>query len=242
MTKFININYKQDFKDSSLEFFLSYKNKLISQDSISNVTKISLNNKSFFLKRYYKPGKRFYSKLSKFLPFVFSKAKREFRNLLFFANNGFNTPKIAYFAESKGCSSLVTEELNNSQNLYEYFSQNKVDKTNINYLFEFAKTLANLHNKNFIHRDYKLRNVILCDDNKLYLIDCPNGFECQSAVLLNKYIIRDLAIGYKDIRKVLPPKVQLALFKCYLQLAPKTKLDSNNKAKLQAVMGYYSNS
>lgn len=218
---------------------MNYKNDLISQDSISDVTKISLNNKNFFLKRYYKPGKRLYIKLSKFLPFVFSKAKREFRNLLFFSNNGFYTPKIAFFAEAKGRSCLVTEELQNSQNLYEYFTQHKVNKVNLKYLLEFAKILADLHSKNFIHRDYKLRNVILSEDKKLYLIDCPNGFECQSDFLLNKYIIRDLAIVYKDIRKVLPPKVQLELFKSYLKLSSKTKLNSSHKAKLQAIVGYY---
>lgn len=237
---FINVNYRDCFStDSGLDYFLNYAGDMhyLSQDSISDVAKITLSGQKFFLKRYQKPGKHLLRKLSRFTRYIQSRAAREFSNLLYFSNNGFNTPEVIFFAEHKGRSCLITKEIEDSYNLSEYYSKHKVNKTNFIYLLKFTEIIRALHKQGFIHRDYKLRNVLIDNNGKLYLIDCPSGFTDYSKIFFNRFVTHDFTVIYKDLKKVLSATQMLRLYKHYYEL-DNTKLTIFHKNNVSKIVNY----
>lgn len=248
--EFININYQKEFLHCRLEDLLALQGELLSKDSISDVIRTNLNNSNVIIKRYYKPSKNTFRSLAKYSNLVsqfVSKGSREFRNLLFFANNGFFTPEIIYFSQAKGQSCLVTKELLNSQDLSQFFKNHSINTQNFTYLLEFISIIKSLHDKGFIHRDFKLRNVILSEEKTLYLIDCPAGFIDYFSLFCGPFYHkvsiflkqRDLANIYKDLTKVLlTPRQLLKLYKHYYGLK-NGKLALEDKQNIHKIISYY---
>lgn len=247
--EFININYQKEFASSKLEDLFALEGELLSKDSISDVIKSTINNSNVIIKRYYKPGNnsiRLLAKYSQLISQLISKSSREFRNLLFFANNGFFTPEIIYYSQIRGKSCLVTKELINSEDLFKYFKKHKIDNQNFNYLLEFIAIIRKLHNMGFIHRDFKLRNVILSADKKLYLIDCPEGFVDYFSLLSGPFYSvvsrflrqRDLANVYNDLKKILTSRQLLTLYKYYCNQGNK-KLTLEDRQNIAYIINYY---
>lgn len=226
-----------------LDFYFNLKNPPISQNDISNVIKVNLDNQDYYIKRYYKPGKNF-------IRYLKPKGKAEYKNLLFFAKHNLNTIDVVDFLKSnllfdtRAC--LVTRSLENSCNLYEYYSNHKITKDNFVYLIEYIKILKKLHQElKFIHKDYKLRNVLLSKDKKLYLIDCPNGvclnlgmFNFIISPIFNRLILSNLAIVYKDLKKVLNRKYLIILYKNYFNLN-NLKLDKKHKKNISKIVNLF---
>lgn len=238
---FKNPKYGSLLNECDLAYFLNRSGEKVSSDSISEVIKTHYKGYDIFIKKYYKPGKSFIRKLSNFIPFIYSKGLSEYNNLSYFSHHDFLTPDILFFDEQKGQSCLVTLALSNSVDLSKYYSQFPPRFTsrhnNAYYLFDFAFLLAKLHKLGFIHRDYKLRNVLLSQDKKLYLIDCPNGFKKNRTLAKEHYITRDLAIVYKDLKKVLSKTQMLRLYKHYYNLLD--TFDEQSKHKIKQILRYY---
>jgi tRNA A-37 threonylcarbamoyl transferase component Bud32 len=240
--RFLNVKYKNKFETFGLSYYLKLKGKVLSQDSISKVVITQIQDTRILIKKYYKPGKSWHRKLARYFKFLYSKGAAEFSNLLFFANNNFNTPEIIYFNEDKGQSCLVTKEVENSHDLFHYYSSKKPNRTtkanNFRHLYRFIEVIQKLHSLNFIHRDYKLKNVLLSESAELYLIDCPNGFTCLFELALTKYKLRDLTIIYKDLKKLLTKTQLLCLYKYYYGITG-FKLDASHKANIKYIVNYY---
>lgn len=235
--------YINSLAKNSLEYYLDYNknSQIVSQDSISEVLRANLDciagydNYKVYIKKYYKPSKKWLRVLFSKFRLVKSRAKSEYENLSYFKTIGFNTPEILYFAESKGRACIITKELENSTDLFNYFSKNKINPQNFQYLIKYIEILKEIHCNNFIHRDYKLRNVLLSTDGELFLIDCPSGFKDYLGGLTNKFRLRDLAITYKDLRKILNRKQLLLLFKVYFNITS-LKLCKKNRIILENII------
>lgn len=230
-----------------LNYYFGLKAALISENDISNVIKVSLNNIDIYIKRYFKPGKTLYR-------YFKPKARVEYKNLLFFAENNFNAIEIICYLEKGYRSCIVTKSLENSSDLYQYFTNNKITKKNFNILIEYINILKRLHTElKFIHKDYKLRNVLLSEDHKLYLIDCPSGYSlnyCNNKLLniifqpfvnkfiLNRLILSNISIVYDDLRKILSVRQMLVLYKTYYNL--NNKLNKSDRKNISNIIAKYS--
>ncbi|MBP9721696.1 MAG: hypothetical protein KBD64_00900 [Gammaproteobacteria bacterium] len=236
------MQYPEQIKTLNIDYLFSLKNTPISQKSFSDVLDITIDNQSFIVKRYYKPGKKLWLRLFA----KRSKSHSEHNNLLFFAKHGIYTPEIVGLFRKQQRSCLVTKKLPNVYNLAEHFnihnSKNNINNYNLDILIRFTKILRQLHDLKFVHRDYKLRNVLLSEDHKLYLIDCPNGisfnfgkFSFIFNFLYKKLALRDLVIAYKDLRKVINPRQLIYLYKIYYNL---NKLDSQHKKHIKYLINH----
>ncbi len=242
--QFYNHHYKDLLSKYNLEYFFSLKNPPLSKKSFSDVINLNLDNHDIFIKRYYSYGK-------KLIYYFNPKSYAEYKNLNYFSNHGFNTPEIIAYLKKKNTSCIITKKLENSYNLYEYFIANSIrDKKHaikhpdFIYLIKYVETLKKLHDANFAHRDYKLRNVLLSQDKELYLIDCPNGINFNafpmnifSKCFAQKFILRDLILAYKSLKNFLNNKQILYLYK-YHYLKTKKLTMPNKKIALRIIKHY----
>lgn len=229
----------------SLEFFFNCSGTLISSDRISNVISLNLDGNNVYVKRYYQPGKKLYRKLLQLIKFIPSKAKKEVSNLLFFTRLGLNTPEILYYSEYRNKACIVTKEVYHSTDLFKYFTNNAINHAGLTYLMNCAQILSKLHAENFIHRDYKPRNVLLNDQQELLLIDCPNGFKFNALIaalspgLLQRLKMRDIALFYRDIKHLLSARQGLKLYRKYFNLDHKRfKLNDEHKKNISFILNY----
>lgn len=203
----------------SLRSVFELQGELISKDKISDVIKVALNGKNYYVKRYHKPRSK------KAGWFKRSRVRAEWENLLFFASLGIPTPGlVAWGEENKGAKfkgALITEELVDTQDLA---TLNKSGSDLFNQVEWFKHTARKIalytrlmHEQRFMHLDLKWRNILVGPGERpeVYFFDCPSGKQL-SPLLFRRGRLKDLACLDKIGRKRLRRTQRLAFYKYYV--------------------------
>ena len=185
----------------------------------------------YYVKRYRKAGKG----LRKY--FGRPRIQGEWQNLQWFAKWGIPTAPVVAYGMQRSFGrfirgAMITQEIPNTIDLAQLARTNDVRLQNrawVNQIsLQLAKMAHTLHENRFIHNDLKWRNILVDDQNKLYLIDCPLGGFWRGQFL--KYrIIKDIA-NLDNIAKYKLSRTQRLRF--YLQYLGHTHLTDADKKML----------
>lgn len=215
-----------------LDNIFRLKGKRITSDRLSDVILVEHSGTRYYVKRYYVAGKglrRYFGK---------PRIQNEWENLLWFAQHGIPTARIvAYGMESRfglfKRGALITEEIPDTQDLAEIARKNDDRLSDDQWVehvsLQVADAMRVMHRHNFIHNDFKWRNLLVDNKNNLYLIDCPLGAFWQGALFRHR-VIKEFATLDRVARYKLSRSQRLRF---YLQYVQKSKLDDDDKSFLR---------
>lgn len=217
---------------ASLEAVFAMQGELVSKDKISDVIKIALDGKNFYVKRYYRPRSKAAGVFKR------SRVRAEWENLQFFDSLGIPTPLLAAWGESgKGSNfkgALITEELVGTHDLATLNKQGSALFDQADWFRHTAKKIAGytrkMHAQRFMHLDLKWRNILVGPEERpeVYFFDCPSGKQL-SPLLFRRGRLKDLACLDKVGRKRLRRSQRLIFFKYYVGCKPGGRLTSEQK-------------
>lgn len=179
--------------------------EVVSHSSTSEVRRSNLNKLEVYVKRrhYARGSWRYFARVSRGLC--------EWRNQEELARLGISCPDLICLGEKRSwgrlCwSILVTRAVPGTESLLERFRREgaaKGENLRRRLLGELGLIVRRLHDRHFILRDAKLRNVLVVEDGQrsicLYLIDCPRGR--YPRLLIGRAVKRDLARLRRDVLK-----------------------------------------
>ena len=220
-----------------------YEGEFITKSPLSQVYKVTLDGKNYYLKKYNISRKKIQRYLGQ------SKIRTEWENLLWFQQLNIPAAKVvAYGQETRGWVThrgiLITEELVNTSDLaniadnYKQLLQQKDWAARVSHQIADAARL--LHQHSFAHNDFKWRNIMVdikADFPQIYLIDCPSGMKWYKPFLEFR-IIKDLACLDKRAKYELSNKQRLAFYKDYAQCR---KLTAKDKVRIRKIVKFFHN-
>lgn len=225
----------------SIDDVFKLEGEQITHSPISELIKIEVGSKSYYVKRYMQAGKY----LRKFLGR--SRLQAEWENLFFFQSLGIPTAKVVAYGQqyqwgifNKGA--LITEGMENVYDLEFLSFENSSYLKNPIWLSELIKNIADytrrLHDHKFVHNDLKWRNILVRKSDKMsiFFIDCPAG-ERKSGFLLNRGKIKDLACLDKVAKYQLNRKQRLKFYMSYRKIDHLTETDKTN---IKKILGFFS--
>lgn len=222
----------------SLESVFDLQGDEVSRDKISDVIKVELDGKNFYVKRYSKP------RTKKIGWFIRSRIRAEWENLQFFAALGIATPKVVAYGEVyKGAvfrGALITEEFVEAKDLASLCREGSDLFDRRDWWQCVAKQVALytslIHDKQFMHLDLKWRNILVGPGEKpeVYFFDCPSGKRLPK-LLFRRGRLKDLACLDQIARDRLRATQRLAFYKYY---AGCKKLTDKDKAVVRKVIRF----
>ncbi len=220
-----------------------YKGEFITKSPLSQVYKIHIDGKNYYLKKYNISRKKIQRYLGQ------SKIKTEWQNLRWFEELNLPVAKVvAYGQETKGWITtrgiLITEELVNTCDLADIADNYQTYLQQPEWVAQVSQQVASaariLHQHNFAHNDFKWRNIMVdikSDFPKIYLIDCPSGMKWYKPFLEYR-IIKDLACLDKRAKYELSKSQRLAFYKDYAQCQ---KLSLKDKKRIRKIIKFFHN-
>lgn len=214
----------------SLNEVFSLTENPISRSSLSDVLCITSKSEIYFVKRFYRAGK----KLRAF--FGRSRIRGEWENLFYFHSLGIPTPSIIAYGEERNCfqfkrGALITAAVIQAKDLQKiaqetpYFFRDSVWFKVVS--AQIAWYLSLLHKKHFIHYDLKWRNILIQENEtpQVYFFDCPLGRK-RRGVFYRHGIVKDLK-NLDTLAKQYLTRTQRLYF--YRQYRGITKLSREDK-------------
>lgn len=225
---------------ASLEDVFSCRGERIVKDKTSEVIKLVGSNKTYYVKRYTGPKRKYFSF------FRDSVVRAETKNLLSMTEIGLPVPNvIAHGERRKGgrfvIGALITEEVKNSTNIALYLKNNTELLNDKRWLYavidQVADCVREMHEHKFVHRDLNLRNVLVQTQGPpvIHFIDCPAG-GFRSGPLLKREIVRDLAHLDKVARYLLSKSELLRFYKKYRNI---NRLAKNDKKLIEKIRHFH---
>lgn len=222
---------------STLDDVFSCLGERIVKDKTSEVIKFNSSMRSYYIKRYTGPKRKYFKR------FRNSIICTEAKNLLAMAKIGLPVPKVIAHGERRKnghflLGALITEEIKDAANLAQYLKNNpdvlNDKKWLCSVIDQVATCVYEMHKHKFVHRDLNLRNVLVQTQGQpvIHLIDCPAG-GFRSGYFLGREIVRDLAHLDKAARYVLSTKDLLRFYKKYQGIDKLTKKDKRLVAKIR---------
>ncbi len=195
----------------------------VSRSSTSEVWRQAWGEEVVYLKRrlYDPPSWRYLGRASR--------GSCEWRNYEALSRLGVSCPDLVCLGEKRSSgrlcwSILVTREVRHSQNLLDRFRQEQSGSSQgqrRSILREVGRTVGLLHDRHFVLRDGKLRNILLVEngdeDFTLYFVDCPRaGYR---RFLRARAARRDLARLERDVLKTCSREEWETLLEGYASLS-----------------------
>lgn len=215
----------------------SNQSPIISHSNDSDIFSISIDQHTFYIKRYYKT--------TGFLSwFGYSRFCRELQNQQWFNVSNIPSANLVAFGKQKFLFKtikgfLITKGLENSIDLMQLSTQRpsllKHTNLRLSLIYKTADILQSLHSKRFCHNDLHWRNLLVTinkNDLSVFLIDCPRGFFWFSALLRYKKL-KDLANLDKLAPKYFSKTDRLRFMYRYLST---NKLNAQQKTLITAVL------
>ncbi len=230
---------------ASLENCFGLSGEKVTGSSISEVQRLRLDGKTYYLKLYCEAGER----LSKYLGK--SKVRREWENLTAFKQWGLSAAKIVVRGEQpigllRRRGVLITEGVDESVDLAELAKQSSPLLNSSEWIAAVIEQVAEaariMHDHSFAHNDLKWRNILVSGPDHqpvITLIDCPAGrywrwpwFEYRR--------IKDLACLDKVAKYALTETQRLAFIRCYWQLSDTEVLSQSQRREISKITSFFS--
>lgn len=204
---------------------------VVSRDAISDVSRVELDGRSYYLKRYRQPGKGLRRWLGR------SRVNAEWENLCLFRDWGVPVPELVAYGQRwdgdgyRGV--MVTAALPSVQGLDALAERLRDPPWREALLQRLARYVAILHRHGFAHGDLNWRNLLVASQGEpeVYFIDCPGG-RIWPWPLRRLKIAKDLWLLDKLARQYLSRSQRLRFYRMYRSIA---RLDGADKCLLRAI-------
>lgn len=221
----------------SLEQVFALEGEQITRDHISDLIRVQHHGVGYYVKRYRRNGQGWRN----WLPRIRTRIRAEWENLQHFAGWNIATAEvIAYGEETKGPffirGAMITRGISNAVDLEALTKEQSQLLQNANWVREVSRQIAEftriMHQHRFTHNDLKWRNILVDDQRKVFLIDCPAGGFWRGP-LLQYRIIKDLACLDKVGKYQLSRTQRLRFYLYYVQRKRLTETDKKRIAKIE---------
>ena len=226
----------EDF--GSLEAVFALQGERLTRDLLSEVIRVNRNGVNYYVKRYVGAGKGLRRYLGK------PRVKAEWQNLKRFAKWGIPTAEVvAWGLERRGAAydrgAMITRELPNTEDLSALADRRDPKLADRAWVDSLSRQLAGytrtMHDNRFTHNDLKWRNLLVDDQARLFLIDCPNG-DFWHGFWLKYRITKDLAFLDKVAKYHLSATQRLRF---YLQYRQRDRLNAADKKRIRHVVRFF---
>ena len=226
----------EDF--GSLEAVFALQGERLTRDLLSEVIRVNRNGVNYYVKRYTGAGKGLRRYLGK------PRVKAERQNLKRFAKWGIPTAEVvAWGLERRGAAynrgAMITRELPNTEDLSALAERHDLKLADRAWVDTVSRQLAGytrtMHDHRFTHNDLKWRNLLIDDQARLFLIDCPNG-DFWHGFWLKYRITKDLACLDKVAKYHLSATQRLRF---YLQYRQRDRLNAADKKRIRHVVRFF---
>lgn len=212
----------------------------ITADDISDVHRLCLDGRCYYIKRYVAAGKN----LRRFIGRP--RIRAEWENLLRFQRWGIPTvPVVAYGMERSGLNfgrgALITLGIEETDDLAQLARRNDPRLRDRQWLASvmprIARATRTMHSHGFAHNDLKWRNILVDrgESPQVYFIDCPAGSRWPYP-LLRYRIIKDLACLDKVAKYHLRRTDRLRF---YLAYAQRDRLTAADKQRIRKILAFF---
>ena len=225
---------------ADLDRVFALEGETITRDEISEVHRLQVGDRHFYVKRYVEAGKN----LRRFIGRP--RIRAEWENLLKFKRWGIPTvPVVGYGMQCLGLmfdrGALITLGIPNTRDLASLAGSAHALLDNAAWrrsvIRQVAQATRTMHDHGFAHNDLKWRNILVDAQipPRIYLIDCPAGSKWPGP-LLNYRIIKDLAcldkLGKYHLR-------QTDRLRFYLDYTGRDRLDSRDKQRIKRILRFF---
>ncbi|BAQ72202.1 MULTISPECIES: lipopolysaccharide kinase InaA family protein [Pseudomonas] len=226
----------QDF--GSLEAVFALQGEHLTRDPLSEVIRVERGGIHYYVKRYTGAGKNLRRYLGK------PRVKFEWQNLKRFAKWGIPTADVVAWGLERRClaysrGAMITRELPRTEDLSVLAERNDPRLKDRRWVDGISQQLAThtrvMHDHRFTHNDLKWRNLLVDDQDRLYLIDCPNG-DFWRGFWLKYRITKDLACLDKVAKYHLSATQRLRF---YLQYRERNRLSASDKERIRHVVRFF---
>jgi len=216
----------------SLDDVFALKGEHITSERISDVIRVTHKGTRYYVKRYFKAGKRMRRFFGK------PRVQSEWENLIWFSMQGIPSAEVVAFGMERCCGlfkrgALITREIPDTMDLEEIAKINDPRLAD-NLWFrtisaQLAYAMRTMHNNQFIHNDLKWRNILVDRQRKLYLIDCPLG-----GIWRGKFFEYRVCKEFAMLDRVARYKLRnTQRLRFYLQYVDKQRLGEDDKVLLR---------
>lgn len=222
----------------SLAAVFALQGERITSDPLSELIRVERAGVRYYVKRYSGGGKGLRRWLGR------PRVKAEWQNLRHFAKWGIPTaPIVAWGLERRGGvfvrGAMITRELPGTLDLAEMAQRGDPRLRNGAWVRQVSAQIATatrrMHDHHFTHNDLKWRNLLVDEEGRVFLIDCPSG-SFWWGPLLRRRIVKDLACLDKVAKYVLSRSQRLRF---YLQYRGRARLNDADKRRIRQVVGYF---
>ncbi|KMM83569.1 Lipopolysaccharide kinase (Kdo/WaaP) family protein [Pseudomonas taetrolens] len=222
----------------TLDAVFALQGEHLTRDPLSDVIRVEREGVNYYVKRYTGAGKGLRRYLGR------PRVKSEWQNLKRFAKWGIPTAEVvAWGLERRGAAydrgALITRELPNTRDLSELAEHNDPLLKNRAWVDGLSRQLARytriMHDHRFTHNDLKWRNLLIDDQARLFLIDCPNG-DFWRGFWLKYRITKDLACLDKVAKYQLSATQRLRF---YLQYTGRSRLNAADKKRVRHIVRFF---
>lgn len=228
----------EDF--GSLDAVFALEGEQITWDHISELVRVEREGTDYYVKRYRKNGQGWRN----WLPRIRTRIRAEWENLQRFADWNIATAEIiARGEETKGPffirGAMITRGIPNALDLEALVDERGELLQDAGWVREVSRQVAEytriMHDHGFVHTDLKWRNILVDDQRKAYLIDCPAGGFWWGPFLQYR-IIKDLACLDK-VGKYQLSRTQRLRFYC--QYTGRRRLTAEDKKRIGKILRFF---
>lgn len=223
---------------ADLEAVFALEGERVASDPLSEVIRVNISGKCFYVKRYWTAGKglrRFVGR---------PRVEAEWQNLQHFSEWGIAVaPLVAWGMQRRAGffqrGALITAEVPGTTDMAAMAcagDRRLADRRWVRGVSEqLAHATRTLHDHRFAHNDLKWRNLLVNEAGRLFLIDCPSG-DFWRGPFLHRRIIKDLACLDKVARYTLSRTQRLRFFLLYQRRA---RMAADDKTMIRKILAYF---
>ncbi len=231
----LHADYQHLAKDfGSLELVFALEGERITHDSESELIRIEREGISYYVKRYRSNGTGLRAWHPK------PRVKAEWQNLQHFADWGIPTAKVVARGMERTMGAfvrgaMITREIPGTRDLSDLAWEKDACLQDAEWVrqvsFQVADFTRVMHQHRFVHNDLKWRNILIDQQPKAFLIDCPTGGFWWGP-LLQYRIIKDLACLDKVAKYQLSRSQRLRFYLHYVQRQRLAVVDKKRIGKI----------